>query len=110
MQLGAWGRQENGEYLAEQAASEVGTRAVYNDRTNALDKELSSTLDEAQRLNEELFKTNAGDNELLIYRGQILVRRGRAGEANVQRILDSALAVFSAYGFRGARIDQIARA
>lgn len=32
------------------AASEVGTRAVYNERTNALDKELSGTLDETQRL------------------------------------------------------------
>jgi TetR/AcrR family transcriptional regulator len=37
-------------------------------------------------------------------------RKTRAGEANVQRILDSALTVFSAYGFRGARIDQIAEA
>lgn len=37
-------------------------------------------------------------------------RKTRAGEANVQRILDSALTVFAAYGFRGARIDQIADA
>lgn len=35
-------------------------------------------------------------------------RKTKAGEANVQRILDSALTVFAAYGFRGARIDQIA--
>ncbi len=34
----------------------------------------------------------------------------RAGEANIERILDAALDVFSAYGFRGARIDQIAAA
>jgi len=35
-------------------------------------------------------------------------RKTRAGEANVQRILDAALEVFAAYGFQGARIDQIA--
>jgi TetR/AcrR family transcriptional regulator len=34
----------------------------------------------------------------------------RAGEANIERILDAALDVFAAYGFRGARIDQIAAA
>jgi TetR/AcrR family transcriptional regulator len=34
----------------------------------------------------------------------------RAGEANSERILDAALEVFAAYGFRGARIDQIAAA
>jgi TetR/AcrR family transcriptional regulator len=34
----------------------------------------------------------------------------RAGEANIERILDAALEVFAAYGFRGARIDQIAAA
>ncbi len=34
----------------------------------------------------------------------------RAGEANIERILDAALEVFAAYGFRGARIDQIATA
>ncbi len=50
MTLVTWGRQENGEYLAEQSASDVGSRAVYNERTNALQKELANTLDEAQRL------------------------------------------------------------
>jgi peptide/nickel transport system substrate-binding protein len=50
MTLVTWGRQENGEYIADQAASESGGRAVYNDRTNALAKELASTLDEAKRL------------------------------------------------------------
>lgn len=34
----------------------------------------------------------------------------RTGEANVERILDAALEVFAAYGYRGARIDQIADA
>jgi TetR/AcrR family transcriptional regulator len=34
----------------------------------------------------------------------------RAGEANIERILDAALDVFAAYGLRGARIDQIASA
>ncbi len=34
----------------------------------------------------------------------------RTGEANIERILDAALEVFAAYGFRGARIDQIAAA
>jgi TetR/AcrR family transcriptional regulator len=34
----------------------------------------------------------------------------RAGEANIERILDAALDVFAAYGLRGARIDQIAAA
>lgn len=33
-----------------------------------------------------------------------------AGEATAQRILDAALEVFSAFGFHGARIDQIAAA
>jgi TetR/AcrR family transcriptional regulator len=37
-------------------------------------------------------------------------RMTRAGEANVERILDAALQVFAAYGLRGARIDQIAAA
>lgn len=32
----------------------------------------------------------------------------RAGEANVERILDAALDVFSAYGLRGARVEEIA--
>lgn len=34
----------------------------------------------------------------------------RIGEANVERILDAALGVFSRYGLRGARTDQIAEA
>ncbi len=37
-------------------------------------------------------------------------RKTRAGEANAERILDAALDVFAAYGYRGARIDQIAAA
>jgi TetR/AcrR family transcriptional regulator len=37
-------------------------------------------------------------------------RLTRTGEANAERILDAALEVFAAYGFRGARIDQIAAA
>lgn len=37
-------------------------------------------------------------------------RMTRAGEANAGRILDAALEVFSAFGFHGARIDQIATA
>ena len=37
-------------------------------------------------------------------------RKTRTGEANAQRILDAALDVFAAYGFQGARIDQIAAA
>lgn len=36
------------------------------------------------------------------------VRMTRAGEANAERILDAALDIFSAFGFHGARIDQIA--
>jgi peptide/nickel transport system substrate-binding protein len=50
MTLVTWGRQENGEYLAEQAASAIGARSVYNDRTNTLQQELAHTLDETQRL------------------------------------------------------------
>lgn len=34
----------------------------------------------------------------------------RIGEANVERILDAALSIFSRYGLRGARTDQIAEA
>jgi TetR/AcrR family transcriptional regulator len=41
---------------------------------------------------------------------QSLARKTRTGEANVGRILDAALEVFATYGFRGARIDQIASA
>jgi TetR/AcrR family transcriptional regulator len=41
---------------------------------------------------------------------QATPRKTRAGEANAERILDAALEVFAAYGFRGARIDQIAAA
>jgi len=37
-------------------------------------------------------------------------RKTRIGEANAVRILDAALTVFSAYGFHGARIEQIAAA
>jgi TetR/AcrR family transcriptional regulator len=37
-------------------------------------------------------------------------RKTRTGEANAERILDAALEVFAAFGFRGARIDQIAAA
>lgn len=36
--------------------------------------------------------------------------KSRIGEANVERILDAALSIFSRYGFRGARTDQIADA
>jgi TetR/AcrR family transcriptional regulator len=36
--------------------------------------------------------------------------RTRGGEANVERILDAALAVFSAHGFGGARVEAIAAA
>jgi ABC-type transport system substrate-binding protein len=50
MTLVTWGRQEAGEYIAEQAASSGGGRAVYNDRTDALVKELTRTLDEPTRL------------------------------------------------------------
>ncbi|MGE3540666.1 MAG: hypothetical protein AB7N91_24905 [Candidatus Tectimicrobiota bacterium] len=50
MTLVTWRRQESGEYLVEQAASEVGGRAVYNDCTNALQKQLAHTLDSAERL------------------------------------------------------------
>ncbi|WP_112663655.1 TetR family transcriptional regulator C-terminal domain-containing protein [Microvirga flavescens] len=38
------------------------------------------------------------------------MRKTRMGEANAERILDAALDVFAAYGYRGARIDQIAAA
>jgi TetR/AcrR family transcriptional regulator len=41
---------------------------------------------------------------------QATPRKTRAGEANAERILDAALEIFAAYGFRGARIDQIAAA
>lgn len=34
----------------------------------------------------------------------------RAGEANAERILDAALGVFAAHGYRGTRIDEIAEA
>jgi TetR/AcrR family transcriptional regulator len=37
-------------------------------------------------------------------------RLSRTGEANAERILDAALKVFAAYGFRGARIEEIAAA
>jgi TetR/AcrR family transcriptional regulator len=41
---------------------------------------------------------------------QTASRKTRTGEANAERILDAALEVFAAFGFRGARIDQIAAA
>jgi ABC-type transport system substrate-binding protein len=50
MTLVTWGRQKAGEYIAEQAASSGGGRAVYNERTDALVKELTRTLNEAMRL------------------------------------------------------------
>lgn len=34
----------------------------------------------------------------------------RMGEANAERILDAALEIFAAYGYQGARVDQIAAA
>ncbi len=37
-------------------------------------------------------------------------RKTRIGEANASRILDAALTVFSAFGYHGARIEQIAAA
>ena len=40
--------------------------------------------------------------------GRTSPRKTRTGEANTQRILDAALEVFAAFGFQGARIDQIA--
>lgn len=36
--------------------------------------------------------------------------RSRAGQENVERILDRALEIFATFGFRGTRIDQIAAA
>lgn len=36
--------------------------------------------------------------------------RSRAGQENVERILDCALEIFSTFGFRGSRIEQIAAA
>jgi ABC-type oligopeptide transport system substrate-binding subunit len=50
MTLVTWGRQEAGKYIAEQAASSGGGRAVYDDWTDTLAKELTRTLDEAMRL------------------------------------------------------------
>jgi TetR/AcrR family transcriptional regulator len=37
-------------------------------------------------------------------------RKTRIGEANTEKILDAALGIFAAYGFHGARIEQIAAA
>lgn len=37
-------------------------------------------------------------------------RKTRIGEANMERILDAALGQFSAFGFHGARVEQIATA
>jgi peptide/nickel transport system substrate-binding protein len=50
MTLVTWGRQEAGEYIAEQAASSGGGRSVYNEHTDALVKQLTRTLDEPTRL------------------------------------------------------------
>jgi TetR/AcrR family transcriptional regulator len=36
--------------------------------------------------------------------------KSRIGEANIEKILDAALSIFSRYGLRGARTDQIAEA
>ena len=44
-----WGRQENGIFLAQIAYSSKGFRSLYNERTDALVQELSSTLDEARQ-------------------------------------------------------------
>jgi TetR/AcrR family transcriptional regulator len=41
---------------------------------------------------------------------RVLPRKTQTGKANAQRILDAALEIFAAYGFQGARIDQIAAA
>jgi len=43
-------------------------------------------------------------------RADIAVGKTRIGEANAGRILDAALKVFAAFGFHGARLDQIATA
>ncbi|MCU1295790.1 MAG: Tetratricopeptide 1 repeat-containing protein [Acidobacteriaceae bacterium] len=42
---------------------------------------LKNRLDEAQKLNDEVLKTNANDEAALIYRGQIQIRQGKASEA-----------------------------
>jgi hypothetical protein len=46
MRLVAWGCQEAREYIAKQAASAGGGKAIYTDRTNALVQELTRILDE----------------------------------------------------------------
>jgi peptide/nickel transport system substrate-binding protein len=45
-----WGRQENGIFIAQIAYSSSGFRSLYNERTDALVKELSTTLDEQKQL------------------------------------------------------------
>jgi tetratricopeptide (TPR) repeat protein len=42
---------------------------------------LKSRLDEASRLNDEVLKANPGDNDGLIYRGQLQIRQGHPNEA-----------------------------
>ena len=39
---------------------------------------LKNRLDEAQKLNDEVLKTNGNDDTALIYRGQIQIRQGKA--------------------------------
>jgi peptide/nickel transport system substrate-binding protein len=59
-----WGRQENGIFIAQIAYSSSGFRSLYNERTDALVKELSNTLDEQKQLQllaeleEEVFRNH----------------------------------------------------
>jgi tetratricopeptide (TPR) repeat protein len=61
---------------------------------------LKNRLDEAQKLNDEILKTNGNDDTALIYRGQIQIRQGKATEAiqTLQKVLrndpDSGIAHF----------------
>jgi ABC-type transport system substrate-binding protein len=45
-----WGRQENGIFIAQIAYASTGFRSLYNDKTDALVKQLSQTLDESKQL------------------------------------------------------------
>ena len=45
-----WGRQENGIFIAQIGYASTGFRSLYNDKTEALVKALSQTLDEAKQL------------------------------------------------------------
>ena len=45
-----WGRQENGIFIAQIAYASTGFRSLYNEKTDALVKELSQTLDEPKQL------------------------------------------------------------